>query len=253
MPGRWTQDITKILISLWEQHKILYVVTHKDYHNKTERQVALQEITKYLNECTNSSWTLLEVSKKIHGLRTQYLSERNKVSKSVSSGASADDIYTPKLWSYPLLEFLNSSTVVKSSTSNLHCSDTVATQESNVIFEGSMDELERANLEMNLDSPQDSSVANDSDIQSTTRSATPTVVSKKRKRCGDFSDLLIKATDALNMQMPVPPIADDHISIFAKSVEVELRSIQNKRRLRYLKMNIMSLIHNAQEEEDNDE
>ena len=61
-----------------------------------------------------------EIKKKLHGIRTQYLAELQKIKKSEASGAGHDDIYLPKLWCFKILQFLyQGATVVAKGESNM--------------------------------------------------------------------------------------------------------------------------------------
>lgn len=99
--------MTTALILMYENFPCLYNVRSKDYHNRNLRVAAIRNICLGLKETyPNTGVTEAMVQKKIHGIRTQYNSEINKIKKSETSGASADDIYKPKLWCFEMLGFL---------------------------------------------------------------------------------------------------------------------------------------------------
>ncbi|CAH0547364.1 unnamed protein product, partial [Brassicogethes aeneus] len=89
------------------------------------------------------------IKKKIHGIRTQFLSEISKIKKSEVSGASHDDVYTPKLWCFDQLVFLQQgSEVVSSGESNLMLPSNICTTsiledelDSEIIYEGDVEDL----------------------------------------------------------------------------------------------------------------
>ncbi|PIO12538.1 hypothetical protein AB205_0073970 [Aquarana catesbeiana] len=56
---------------------------------------------------------------KIGSLRSTYNRERKKVQDSQRSGASADDVYVPRLWYYNILHFLSDQTEPRSLLSTL--------------------------------------------------------------------------------------------------------------------------------------
>jgi len=64
-----------------------------DYKNKGKRLRILQDITKQFNSKFKATINLEDMSKKINGLRTQYANEKNKVKKSMVSGAGTEEIY----------------------------------------------------------------------------------------------------------------------------------------------------------------
>ncbi|PIO15866.1 hypothetical protein AB205_0219730, partial [Aquarana catesbeiana] len=57
--------------------------------------------------------------KKIGILRNMYKREHNKIQDSMRSGASADDVYVPRLWYYNKLRFLDDQTEARASLSTL--------------------------------------------------------------------------------------------------------------------------------------
>lgn len=114
-------EMTKSLITLYENYPVLYDVKAKEYHNRNLRNKALHEIfltlvEMYPNKLLNESM----IKNKIHGIRSQYMAEVNKVKKSEASGVSPEDIYIPKLWCFEMLHFLSDSTnIVTQGQSNL--------------------------------------------------------------------------------------------------------------------------------------
>lgn len=107
------------LVQLYEQHPCLYVVESVDYHNKVKRERALSTITKEFNNLTGVEHTVEDVTKKIHGFRTQYSENKNKIKKSINSGAGTDEIYQPKWFLFDSLSFLDQHTKVRESVSSL--------------------------------------------------------------------------------------------------------------------------------------
>lgn len=115
----WSREIIANLISLYEQHPELYDVRSQEYHNRNLRQIALQEICDDLNRIHLTNLSIPEISKKIHGLRTTFFQEVNKIKKSECSGASLDTIYVPKWWCFDQLQFLKSHGVIYQGSSNI--------------------------------------------------------------------------------------------------------------------------------------
>ncbi|KAK3883664.1 hypothetical protein Pcinc_012043 [Petrolisthes cinctipes] len=60
-----------------------------------------------------------DVKKKIDSLRNQHRREMRLMATSQKSGAGTDEIYTPKLWCFDILSFLNDGDCVRSSVSNM--------------------------------------------------------------------------------------------------------------------------------------
>lgn len=61
--------------------------------------------------------------KKINNLRSSVRKEKKKYDSSLKSGASADDVYRPKLWYYDMMSFLSDQDTPRESTSNLDIQD----------------------------------------------------------------------------------------------------------------------------------
>ncbi|XP_071575296.1 uncharacterized protein [Temnothorax nylanderi] len=101
-----TKEQTRMLVLLYQQHPCLYVQKSEDYHNRDKRLKALQTIAQQLLELSGCVVTVDVIKKKIAGLRTQYLEQINKIQKSKSSGAGADDVFKPTWWLFEELSFL---------------------------------------------------------------------------------------------------------------------------------------------------
>lgn len=116
----WSKYALETFIRCYECFPELYSVSSKDYKNKSLRELAYKKLSEQFEEILGTSISVPVVKNKIHSIKTQYLRESNKVKASKTSGAGAEDVYTPKLWYYPLLQFLEgSSNPVRCSTSNL--------------------------------------------------------------------------------------------------------------------------------------
>lgn len=108
----WPRGATLRLIELYEEHPCLYLPALAEYHNRGTRIKALEEITKNFNKLHLTNLKVEDIKKKIHGLRTQFLAELQKIRKSEVSGTSADDIYVPKWWCFENLRFLQQGTKI---------------------------------------------------------------------------------------------------------------------------------------------
>ncbi|CAH1107883.1 unnamed protein product [Psylliodes chrysocephalus] len=121
----WNPDLTTALILMYENFPCLYNVRSKDYHNRNLRVAAIRNICLGLKETyPNTGVTEAMVQKKIHGIRTQYNSEINKIKKS------------------ELTEVLADSKV----EDDLAVGDT-DTQTPDVIFDGNVEDLLEVNMQ----------------------------------------------------------------------------------------------------------
>ncbi|KAF5277386.1 hypothetical protein FQA39_LY06199 [Lamprigera yunnana] len=71
---KWGNDLTKLLVSLYELQPVLYkVYKFSIYHNKVLRSKALESIKAELETVFKTTFTTDEILKKINNLRTQFL------------------------------------------------------------------------------------------------------------------------------------------------------------------------------------
>lgn len=101
------KDNIRTLLFLYEQHPSLYVVKSADYHNRTKRDNAYQQICQQYEEITKQHLTIEAAKKKINNLRSQYLDSVSKIKASKSSGMSTNDIYKPTWWLFEDMKFLD--------------------------------------------------------------------------------------------------------------------------------------------------
>lgn len=114
----WDRKETLLLIDLYRQNPCLWNVKSDVYKDRNKRVAAINEITAGMNR-SGLSVTASEVRKKIESIRSQYRRELRKLGKSKKSGAGADDIYTPILWCFDDLCFLNDGDSMRESVSSM--------------------------------------------------------------------------------------------------------------------------------------
>lgn len=118
MPFAFNKEAIKLLISLYEQHSILYNSTDPNYKNKTLKQEEYRKLHAEFVEVYPEA-DLNDVTKKISNLRTQFFSELNKYKKTILSGAGKTDIYKPNWIFYDGLLFLTGGQPIRTGESNL--------------------------------------------------------------------------------------------------------------------------------------
>ncbi|XP_073453653.1 uncharacterized protein [Aquarana catesbeiana] len=92
-------------IEKYRELSCLWQVKCRDYSNKIKRKEAMEKLL----EIVKPVYPMADINylkAKIGGLRSTYNRERKKVLDSQRSGASADDVYVPRLWYYNSLRFL---------------------------------------------------------------------------------------------------------------------------------------------------
>ncbi|CAH1104195.1 unnamed protein product [Psylliodes chrysocephalus] len=250
---QWTSEMTSHLILLYKNYPCLY----KGKSNKKNRNQAYQDITSGLrnvNPCIE--FTKAMVTAKIHTLRTQYTSERNKIRKSELSG---DEIYIPKLWCFEMLRFLDDAEGIVEGQSNLDPVNTEIEEKGDVLLEGSVDDAPRPftpDFEVNEERPSSSvpytnktpDRTPDSNNETTVYKKRETPVSKKRKlEDKRFSNVMENATKTLK-KIKLLTHNDTVLNDFSQYLANEMKTIQNEDILDTLKSDIMHLVITAKRE-----
>ena len=89
----WTDTDVFDLITAWQQEECLFNSRHKDYHNSTKRNIALQKISMEIQIPAK------EVNKKMIGLRSYYGQLKQKVNISKKSWAGTEQVFTSQ-WQF---------------------------------------------------------------------------------------------------------------------------------------------------------
>ncbi|PIO12269.1 hypothetical protein AB205_0000870 [Aquarana catesbeiana] len=96
----------------------LWEVKHPQYYLKHVRKSTLERLLTFVQTYIAEATMEMLISK-IGILRNMYKREHNKIQNSMRSGASADDVYVPRLWYYNKLHFLDDQTEARASLSIL--------------------------------------------------------------------------------------------------------------------------------------
>ncbi|PIO31835.1 hypothetical protein AB205_0053260 [Aquarana catesbeiana] len=108
-------------IDKYREMRNLWEVKHSAYYNKPVRKATLERLLAFVQTLIPET-TLEILERKIGILRNMYRREHNKIQASLRPGASSDDVYTPKLWYFEKLCFLDDQTEARESLSILPCS-----------------------------------------------------------------------------------------------------------------------------------
>lgn len=100
-----TIEVEKEFILALEALPNLWDKTHTQYVNKYKRNESLEKLLLIWKRIKPLA-TIEDVRKKINTLRSNYRREINKIVASRRSGAAADDVYSPKSWTFPYLHIL---------------------------------------------------------------------------------------------------------------------------------------------------
>lgn len=88
------------------------------YRDRDKKRAAFQSVAKEMQDVSVYA-TVDEIRKKIDTLRNQYRRELRKKEKSEKSGAATADIYTPTLWCFDSLSFLNDGDTIGTSVCSM--------------------------------------------------------------------------------------------------------------------------------------
>ncbi|KAG8443373.1 hypothetical protein GDO86_011969 [Hymenochirus boettgeri] len=99
-----TPDFLKEFIEMYRSLPCLWKMKSADYLNKQMKQNAYESLVNLCKKVCPTANTEY-VKNKIANLRTVFKKELKKVELSRKSGASASEIYVPRLWYFELLKF----------------------------------------------------------------------------------------------------------------------------------------------------
>ncbi|PIO28641.1 hypothetical protein AB205_0005670, partial [Aquarana catesbeiana] len=102
-------DFLPKFIEKYRELPCLWQVKCRDYSNKIKRKAAMEKLLELVKPVYPTA-DITYLKAKIGGLRSTYNKERKKVQDSQRFGASADDVYVPRLWYYHSLHFLSDQT-----------------------------------------------------------------------------------------------------------------------------------------------
>lgn len=105
-------------IHMYREYPCLWKVKSKEYSDRVKKNLAYEHLTTKLKEIDPDA-NKEKVVKKINSLRSCFRKELKKVNDSKTSGAGADDTYTPSLWYFQELLFLTDQEVPRKGISNL--------------------------------------------------------------------------------------------------------------------------------------
>ncbi|XP_049762303.1 uncharacterized protein LOC126088219 [Schistocerca cancellata] len=101
---------------MYEADEALYNVRQPDYKNRLRRLKSYTNLSEVISRDIRPGCMAEDIKKKIDGLRTSYSYEKAKMHKS-KSGASAQAAYTPQVYWFHVLKFLDQATEADESVS----------------------------------------------------------------------------------------------------------------------------------------
>lgn len=114
----WTRRETEELINLIQQHQCIFNVKSFEYVDRNKKAQAFNTVLLEM-KIMDSTLTVEEIKRKWKNLRTQYMQEVRAIKQSKKSGSGVTDVYSPKLWCFQQLSFLESHIETRSSVDNI--------------------------------------------------------------------------------------------------------------------------------------
>lgn len=91
---KWSQDLTKHFLEIYEQFPSLWDTRHADYKDRDQKKSALKQIVDAMIEFV-PDFDIVSAKAKIRSIRNAYTLELHKVTKSKRNGALPSEVYTP--------------------------------------------------------------------------------------------------------------------------------------------------------------
>ncbi|KAJ8968715.1 hypothetical protein NQ314_002170 [Rhamnusium bicolor] len=245
MGYKWREAETPLFLNLYKKYECLWNNKSKSYKNKTLRDDALRAFCCDLNI---PGLTKHDIKLKIKTIRTRYMAELHKVTKSEKSAVGPDNIYVPNLfWYAQANSFLHEVSILKENISNLDYPEFFRTQKSDLIeehddnmkhaqhFENEisedtvLDEENNIKIEIKTENIYDDIRKNDDD-----KTLTPTTFKKwetKRSYISDISSFE-RVTNKLPKLSEHTQNDENEFDLFCKSLAIQLKKMPLHRALR---------------------
>lgn len=110
---KWSEAETIKFVELYRDHECLWNVCKPIYRNNQLRLAALEQIVAEMNI---DGFSVAEARIKIKNLRNTYNQELQKIEKSIKSGMGGDDVYTPSMKWFKIMDAFVRKTKEKRST-----------------------------------------------------------------------------------------------------------------------------------------
>ena len=114
---RWSEGDTVKFVELYREHECLWNIMKPSYRNNQMRVRALENI---VEEMGIEGFTVADARQKVKSLRNTYNQQLPKIEKSRKSEMGREDVYTPSLkWFHLMDTFMRKTKEKRSSQTNL--------------------------------------------------------------------------------------------------------------------------------------
>ncbi|CAK1593489.1 unnamed protein product [Parnassius mnemosyne] len=115
---KYSRAFVTEFIELYQELPSLWMVKSKDYSNRDLKSQSYEILVGKFKEVEPNADRDF-VIKKIKDMRDVWRKQHEKIEKSLKSGMAVEDIPTPSLWYYDLLNFLKDQETTRSSITNI--------------------------------------------------------------------------------------------------------------------------------------
>lgn len=98
-----SEEQTYNLLVTFQEYECLWNISSVNYRNRNMRKAAEEEIVSKLQI---EGFGISEFKQKIKNLRTTYHQEIQKIAKSKKSGSGTEDMYTPSLKWFSIMDYI---------------------------------------------------------------------------------------------------------------------------------------------------
>ncbi|KAL1516125.1 hypothetical protein ABEB36_000046 [Hypothenemus hampei] len=204
-------------VGLYKDCEVLWNIRHEHYKNRDKRNSAFE----YIQREMNMQGLGVDFIKKIKSIRDTYNLEKNKIKKSTKSGASPDEIYSPRLiWFKEAATFVDFCTG-RESLSNIVSSATIETRTK---------DTSKDTNNLNVTYGEDSSTQ--SFMQPRSNNVTGSTSANKRRKSNDTVPHHIAIAMEKLEQLKNSSMEKDEFDYFAMNIARQLRSLSLERALK---------------------
>ncbi|KAF5275783.1 hypothetical protein FQR65_LT16528 [Abscondita terminalis] len=215
---RWSERETVKFVELYREHECLWDVTKPCYRNNQMRQAALEQIVQTMEI---EDFTIADARQKVKSLRNTYSQELQKIDKSIKSGMGGDDIYTPAVKWFKIMDsFMRHSKAKRATQSNLDSQATehnqqINIEEADIVDHGTVEEDERP-VSIIPQTPKPT--------KSNKQSVLPNSLTAKKRRHQELTTAVSELRQ-LNQNLQEPVAEEDEFDCFGRYMGLALKKL----------------------------
>uniref|UniRef100_A0A2A4JLJ7 MADF domain-containing protein n=1 Tax=Heliothis virescens TaxID=7102 RepID=A0A2A4JLJ7_HELVI len=204
-------------ITMYRNEPCLWQIKSKAYRDQRERDKSYSKLVEKLKEIDKNA-DEEAVKKKINCIRTTYKKQLRRVEASIKSGD--ERIYSPKLWYYPLLQFLHDEDRPRTRRSD--------TEDDHSDYEDPIDVIKQAPKAEIFIYPEEAGPESTSTLKrraSTVPASNAAIREPKKRNLDSFNK---SRTETVRDSLPAH---NDRFDIFGANVAAKLRDLSKRQRI----------------------